>query len=426
MTAFAAFVPELMEDPQRRALMAALGHLLGDSAIGDVWPAAFDEILSGRPIPANEIEIIVLPLDRIGAPAGASGARVFIAYYSHIPLAGAQLVASPPMVVKIGSADSLRAEKAGADGWPHLSQQEAARFARPIYLNETDPDWAVLIAPFHSLFETGETGVRNIVKLADLWQLLDNKNELLSLDTEHWQRVQRCVEQALDAVQSPHRASLAKPKRETHAYGSAYAWYLRSTTGPGRLCHIPKLIFGSEPTVTMFGQTWVNPVPVVEDLVATKHFEGCFGAIHGDLHPKNIVLNHEHAARIIDFGWARRDAHIVQDYLLLDLNLRGVTLPSQMGESDILAIASFLEPSQAVDALPLSVRPRAKIIRDVIWRRAQQRAVVDWNIEYLTPFLLVSYGLLVHLDSARNQPALVATILSATRALVAHGMTRSP
>lgn len=422
MTTSAAFVPELMEDAQRHALKAALEHLLEDAAIGDVWPALFDSNSSGRLIPLNEIEIVVLPLDRIGAPAGASGARVFIAYYSHTPTAGAQLVASPPMVVKIGSATSLREEKAGADGWPHLSQQEAARFARPIYLDDTDPNWAILVAPFHSLFETGETGVRNIVKLADLWQMLDNKNELLSLDAAHWQGVRRCVEQALDAVQSPHRASLAKPRRENRAYASAYDWYLRSTTRRGRLSHIPSLIFGTEPTVAMFGQTWTNPVPAVEELVASKSFEGYFGAVHGDLHPKNIVLNHEHAARIIDFGWARRDAHIVQDYLLLDLNLRGVTLPSQMAESDILAIASFLDPGQQVDALPVSVQPRAEIIKDVIWQRAKQRAVNDWSNEYLTPFLLVSYGLLVHLDSARNQPALVATILSATRALVAQGV----
>lgn len=420
--AFAAFVPELMEDVQRRALMAALEHLLEDDAIGEIWPAFFDSNSSGRPIPVNEIEIVVLPLDRIGAPAGASGARVFVAYYSHTPTAGAQLVASPPMVVKIGSAPSLRDEKAGADEWPHLSQQEAARFARPVYLDETDPDWAILIAPFHSLFETRDGGGRNIVKLDDLWQMLNNKNELSSLDAEHWKRVRRCIGQALDALQSPHRASLAKPKRARYDFDSAYNWYLRSTTGSGRLSHIPRLIFGIEPTITMFGQTWTNPVPVIEKLVATNSFEGYFGSVHGDLHPKNIVLNHEHAARIIDFGWARSNAHIVQDYLLLDLNVRGVTLPSQMSESDILAIASFLDPVQCVDALPLSVQPRAEIIKDVIWQRAKQRAVKDWSTEYLTPFLLVAYGLLVHLDSARNQPALVATILSATRALIAQGV----
>ena len=58
-------------------------------------------------------------------------------------------------------------------------------------------------------------------------------------------------------------------------------------------------------------------------------------------------------------------------------------------------------------------RTRAEIIEQEIWARAQKNAVTDWEREYLVPMLLaVGYGLLVHLDSARNWPALVATVLS--------------
>jgi hypothetical protein len=420
MTTNAVFVPEMMEASKQRALMGALERLLSDDAIETVWPAAFEAKKSGKPIPPGEVEVVVLPLDRIGAPAGASGAGVYIAYYSHATKTEPVWLASPPLVVKIGETKKLQKEKEGADGWPRLSSQEAERFARPFLLDQQDAEWAVLIAPFHSEFDVGEEGTRNIVKVHDLWRLLESKDELLDLDHERWEKIERCVGQALDAVQSAHRATRANPRREVHPYGSAYDWYLRSTTGAGRLCHIPRLIFGTAPTVAAFGKIWDNPVLLVEDLISGRKFTGHVGAIHGDLHPKNIVLNHEDAARIIDFGWAKSEAHIVQDYLLLDLNLRGTTLPSQIAEVDILALANFLNPAQEVATLPEPVRRRAGIIKDVIWKKAKARAVDDWETEYLIPLLLVGYGLLVHLDNARNQPALVATVLAAARAVRTH------
>jgi len=420
MTTKAAFVPEMMEVAKQRALMAALERLIDSVDVKSVWPAVFDHRSGGNLIPPNEVQIVVLPLDRIGAPAGASGAGVYIAYYSHAPTSGSALLASPPLVVKIGKADKLQDEMNGARAWPTLSPQDAERFARPIFLDLEDTDWAVLVAPFHSKFDVAEDGTRNTIEVRDLWRLLENRDEPLGLGTEHWKKIKKCVEEALDAVQSPHRATFAKRKREVQSYSSAYDWYLRATTGTGRLCHIPKLIFGSEPTVEAFGKKWDNPVLLVEELISGREFSGYVGAIHGDLHPKNIVLNHENVARIIDFGWAKREAHIVQDYLLLDLNIRGTTLPSQMAEADVLALASFLDPIQGVATLPKSVRRRAKIIKDVIWERANARAVEDWKTEYLIPLLLVGYGLLVHLDSARNQPALVATVLAATRAVREH------
>lgn len=420
MTTKAVFVPEMMDEAKQRAMMAALERLLDCDAIKSVWPAAFDRRKNGNPISPSEVKIIVLPLDRIGAPAGASGAGVYIAYYSHAPMSGDALLASPPLVVKIGKADKLREEKKGAEDWPTLSQKDAERFALPFLLDQDDSNWAVLVAPFHSKFNITEEGTRNTIEVRDLWRLLENKDELLGLDDGHWGKIEICVAEALDAVQSPHHDTLAKPKRVVQSYGSAYKWYMRRTTGTCRLRHIPRLIFGSESTVWAFGRTWYNPVPLVEELVSGREFSGCVGAVHGDLHPKNIVLNHQNAARIIDFGWAKRDAHIVQDYLLLDINLRGTTLPSQMAEADVLAFASFLNPCQNVADLPISVQPRARIIKDVIWEKAKARAVQDWEAEYLIPLLLVGYGLLVFLDNARNQPALVATVLAAARAIREH------
>lgn len=145
---------------------------------------------------------------------------------------------------------------------------------------------------------------------------------------------------------------------------------------------------------------------------------GTRGAIHGDLHPKNIVFDEDGLVYIIDFGWAKKNAHVVADYVLLDINLRSMTLPAQIAEEDIVAASSYLYPT---DALPKGSNPlqeRLIIVKEQIWDTACTNEAVEldnWHKEYLVPFFIVAYGLLVHLEHARNQRALVATVLGAAK-----------
>ena len=115
-------------------------------------------------------------------------------------------------------------------------------------------------------------------------------------------------------------------------------------------------------------------------------------------------------------GWTRKDAPIVLDYVLLDINLRSMTLPSQVEESDVLKIARFLPGARKPRRLRRSVQARVDLIREAIWNRMEEQGVVrDWLEEYVIPFFIVAYGLLRHLDAARNQIALVATVLAAAK-----------
>lgn len=134
------------------------------------------------------------------------------------------------------------------------------------------------------------------------------------------------------------------------------------------------------------------------------------GAIHGDLHPKNIVLGKD-IEYVIDFGWAHENSHLVKDFALLDLNIRAITLPAQTPDAEVVALANLIKPGDDVKSLPPCVRHRARLIKNVIWDRVSKTNIVDWDREYLAPLFLISYGLLVYMDTARNQTSLMATVL---------------
>ncbi|NVJ09746.1 hypothetical protein HUW63_31555 [Myxococcus sp. AM001] len=413
------FTSEMMENTAAEALHSALERLYQGDHLKEVWPSALVPTGASDRIPLEEVEIVILPLDRIGAPPGASGASVYVAYFVHYVVdEERRRMASPPLVVKIGAVDKLRREKEGAGKWPRLHDQARSKFAFPLQLDDTDPKRAVLIAPFQSLSETHADGSRNKVEVRDLWRLLENKDDPNPTSKTDWKKIERLVAETLDSVVHSHRDGRARPKAEATTYAEQYEWYLRETIN-GKAKHLPQLLFGTEARTSALGHEWPNPTEVVRCIIEKRmSLWGILGAVHGDLHPKNIVLTGYEAVQIIDFGWATSPRHVVVDYVLLDLNLRGTTLPSQIDEGAILSLAGFLKPDDDIDALPMPVRARAGVIRNVIWEKAKERAIAKhWTEEYLIPLLLVGYGLLVHLDSARNQSALVATVLQLSKLL---------
>jgi hypothetical protein len=384
-----------------------------------VWPAAYDRINEGGTVSLKQVDYIIVPLDRLEAPAGASGAKVVVVYYCHRARADT-LQASPPLVAKIGSSRKLKEEFDQANAWPTLPARTAARFARPIWyagsIVREDPDVAVLLAPFSSEATPSLDGTRHSMRVRDLWRLLNDASEVLTGSCESLVRVEQHLGHVFDHMDILHRAGLARYQRRQVVFADEYDWYLRgtsprTTSAQSRLPIIVNL-FGNDPTVLRFGRTWPNPLHLINSLCSSGmgHDAYC-GAIHGDLHPKNIVLG-DGLESVIDLGWAQRSAHIIKDYVLLDINLRAITLPPCWTEWQIVEFTALLDPQDAIGDWPMPLERRANIIKQVIWGRAE-RAVRDWVWEYVVPYFLVAYGLLVFLDTARNQTALLASVLNA-------------
>ena len=405
------FVADIMPRRDRRALTNALEHFLRSERRDEIWP-------DSRHVPLGDVDLVVLPLERVGAPAGQSGGRVFVAYFrARTRGTGApERPFSRALAVKIDKRQKMRDERSRVEQLPPLAATTETRLATPIDcldLTPIDDDRAVLIAPFRSIYEPPED-----IRVNDLWSVLQTADGLReAAHDDAWPRVFRHVEGALDAVDGLHRGEGSG--RRTQSYAKAMEWYLRKTRvsggSPGRQAHFPNGIFGYAPRVNAFGRDWVNPTGVIDELLQPKRtFRTTMGSVHGDLHPRNIVLDKWDEPHIIDFGWARTDAPVVLDYILLDINLRSITLPSQVDESAVFGIAGFLHGDRKPTGLRPAVRARVDLIHEHIWGRVKRRGIVeDWTAEYVIPFFMMAYGLLVHLDTARNQMALVATVLAA-------------
>lgn len=410
---------DLFELELEQAFLNVLKDILKDPKLSSVWPALENHnVDGGEDIPSDEIEIVVVPLDRIGAPAGASGARVFIAYYTHVPTKETSLTPSPPLVVKLQRGmGKLVEECKAADAWPKLDDKVTIRFAKPLK-HQSVGEWDVLVAPFRSVLGPISKGNRHQIRALDLWSKIYKGPKEIGTS----------ISAALNLVSKAHQAGNGRKKRVAMQYGKEYEWYLRNTHGPegnmGRAYATIEQVFGASEMVQMFGHTWPNPNRLISK-VLSWNFTGTRGAIHGDLHPKNIVFDEDGLVYIIDFGWAKKNAHVVADYVLLDINLRSMTLPAQIAEEDIVAAANYLYPTDAPPKVPDLLQERLSIIKEQIWGTACNNEAVNsdkWHDEYVVPFFIVAYGLLVHLDSARNQRALVATVLGAAKRIEKKGL----
>lgn len=137
------------------------------------------------------------------------------------------------------------------------------------------------------------------------------------------------------------------------------------------------------------------------------------GAVHGDLHPGNIVLSPDNRPRVIDFGWASDRSHIAKDYVLLECNLRFLMLRPQLSENDLSNFTGWL----AWDAAPPSLSEYSARRVTVITRlRALAKQAfptdTDWDWEYIVPLFIVGFGLLRFAPLLGNQLAAIRTVVN--------------
>ncbi len=416
------YAVHFLEPEQECAVMVSMALLLSTPAhLKVVWPQANDKKDSFDP---TDVEVVVVPLHRIGASGGKSGAEVFVVYLRSVRQDAVSLPPSDALVVKLQKRpDKLTREKEAADQWPKV---DGNRFAKPILLYSVR-GYTVLIAPFRAGVTRvpDEHRLKFQVPLKDLYRILVGGGNS-SAGSSANVGVSDGVRDALGLVAQAHcgvRNPSDEPPRGQMHYSEIYKRYLRKALEGGEAHALMEQLFGIESEVCAFGVNWPNPVKVLR-FVLDFHdsFEGVMGPAHGDLHPKNIIFDAENQAHIIDFGWARSMMHVVVDYVLLDINLRAMTMAPQVPEQELLAVAGFLCATDSIDGVTdVRLRDRLRVVQEIIWHQAIENKAVstdrgqEWVKEYLIPYFLVAYGLLVYLDEAQNQRAMLASVLAAAK-----------
>jgi hypothetical protein len=174
----------------------------------------------------------------------------------------------------------------------------------------------------------------------------------------------------------------------------------------------------AEKTISSSESTQINPIWLVEQL-KSRTWPMRLGVVHGDLHPGNIILRTEEPPAIIDFGWSKDHAHVAKDFVLMECNLRFLTLRPQVGESQLRPFVEWVAWGENPPAVLVEyLQRRAELISCV----CEQATVVlgsdaDWTHEYLVPLFLAAFGLLRYAPQLGNQLAAVLFVESLARHL---------
>ncbi len=262
-----------------------------------VWPAL--GLPEYRDSHDKAVRLTLIPLSRIGQMEGKSGSLVLIGHFS---FEEPGTLCSHPLVVKTmdrSKSDKLVDEYKNALSIKPFAYDSKDNFAIPILFDEDQTGYRIL---WSICSATGSVPLVSPAAgtAAPAFEVEDLRKPLKDGDND---RAGSTFEAAFNLLGNFHRRFGTASADEVEV-GKEYEWYLRGLgTVWGDAWAEVWGKTGEKFALTSGGQT-VNPLWVVEQL-RPKLFRLYRGAIHGDLHPGNIILKTRGAPTIIDFGWAQ-------------------------------------------------------------------------------------------------------------------------
>ena len=372
-----------------------------------IWPALGMPEYVAKPV--TNLTLRMIPLSRIGQMEGKSGSLVLIGFLSDTE--DLQRPHSHPLVIKTLSAerrDKLHEEYMNSLSIKPFAYDQKDSLAIPICFDPNEQGFSVLWSIFSSNKPIWPDGVA--LRELSAFTVKDMRKTLERGETRASQILEKTFHQLRNLH---HRLNKAHP--EERCYSDEYKRYLRK---------LDDGVWGSEwreawgtsdvKHVEDSGGRFANPFWCLEGIRDLRK-PMYVGAVHGDLHPGNIVLTGEQP-RIIDFGWAEDGAHIAKDFVLMECNLRFLTLRPQLNQGQVYALCDWIEWDAPIpDGLDDYTRDRAKLIM-ALRKIAKETIQVndqepDWNWEYIVPLFLVALGLLRFASQLGNQQAAVRFVL---------------
>lgn len=198
-------------------------------------------------------------------------------------------------------------------------------------------------------------------------------------------------------------------RREAHTLGEQYKWYLRRDEGTGRDFAAERLdaFFGPDHISGRFellGAEVVDPRPLLAELETREVELTVADAVHGDLHPNNILIDEDGNPRLIDFAWGQQHAHVLKDFTLLECSLRFFLFatnahPDEQRTADEHLLRADGPDALLKDASSMRLGPhydRLGRLLQTVRTGAKQVTCGDFEQEYLLSQFMILYGLLKH------------------------------
>ena len=442
---------DLLDNPELEAVVSAANQLLGkvfDNSAGkeELNPDHFWPSLRGyRP---DKTRLVIKPLDRVGSEPGFSGTRVLIANFIELEekekpknkIENTEIHPSRPLVMKIGKPDRGTGECKLKDElneeydvarWikeQEFEKHDEEAFAWPldIYPAPSPCKCSVLWSAFYSSTKPFDLSDRSKLFLTQrgLYSVLAGdmaigwkkradafSNNLVVRLEETFQTIDH-VFRCLKALHW-HGKKGPTVSEERKCIVPEYRKYLRGFKEEGKWGDAWRQIWGSENNKDIKGKH--NPVRVLKQLESAS-YNICVGAIHGDLHPRNIVFSHDRSPHIIDFGWARQETHIAKDFALMECNLRFMVLRPDILNKTLKALVEWIpfhnEFTQTRHPYVDGVAEIIKKLHELAKEHFPKKNKQNWNKEYVVPLFLTALGLLKPnvFSSCHNRVAAILTV----------------
>jgi hypothetical protein len=369
-----------------------------------------------------KIHLVLLPLDRVGSEAGFSGTRVLITYFKDVKKRKkVDIHPSRPMVVKIRQVDKtsghckLKDEHDRALQIKKYAEHNMGTFAWPLRFDIASESikCSILWSSFFSISQPinlTEPSRLSLTQLGLYGVLAKEMGSGIIKNTDEYGTaidpmtidVVSVFRQVFGCLKHLHWHLKTGPivtnkdRYLVRHYTKSESEYLRGFRSKGGWGDAWRNIWGTErEKKNRENNSLYNPVFVLKQLEKLKT-KMCVGAIHGDLHPRNIVFAKNRSPKIIDFGWANRRSHIAIDFVLLECNLRFMVLRPDISLHSLESLTKWIPfYNEFVPTGDDYIDKRANLIKtlhDIASCHFKQN--VNWDIEYLVPFFIMAIGLL--------------------------------
>ncbi len=249
------------------------------------------DIAASREPPASNVYLV--PFRRWGF----SGAKLFALYFS-------SQKDCLPHVLKLGDAKKIKEEFEAAKTMTNLVA-----------------DAQLLPNPFHHRNDRGALLYKNLATDRDEETATKPSNLAHMLFVRRKSVLCRtAVKKALNKLDNAHKQGReAGEASVAELYSTAKTDYLRERETDSCLERI--IGRSRRGDVDFWGPRFSHP-RVVLDRLLKRTVRYVRGAVHGDLHPDNIVIDRDDQPHLIDFAWAGVKRDILVDFVLLETSIR--------------------------------------------------------------------------------------------------------